>query len=108
MGRVPALRHRAPARPGRRRSITSGLRQSAMMLDAQDLAEFAAKTLEELEGDAFLPDGARLSDAHLVVEVSGVDEDGDTVSWVQGFTMSGRNVAGVGLLVRSLAAALQL
>lgn len=79
-----------------------------MTLDAQALATFAAETLEELEDDSELPTDPTLVDAHLIVEVIGTDDDGDPVSQVHGFTMSGRNVAGIGLLTRSLTAALRL
>lgn len=76
-------------------------------MNAQALAEFAAKTLAELEEDDDLPTDPTLTDAHLIVEVSGTDADGDSVSMVHGFTMSGSNVAGIGLLVRSLSGALR-
>lgn len=78
-----------------------------MTLDAQALAEFAATTLEDLEQDDEVPDDAELVDAQLVIELTGTDADGDRISMVHGYTMSQRNVAGVGLLLRGLVAALR-
>lgn len=77
-----------------------------MALDAHQLAQFAATTLEQLERDEHLPSDAELGDAQLIIEVTGTDQDGDPISMVQGFTMSGRNIAGIGLLMRALTAAL--
>jgi hypothetical protein len=74
-------------------------------LDAQALGEFAARTLEQLEADDDVPPDAHLVDAALIVEVTGTDDDGDPISIVHGFTMSERNVAAIGLLIRGLRAA---
>lgn len=79
-----------------------------MALDAQALAKFAADTLEDLEADDDVPTNPTLADAHLIVEIRGSDHDGDPISQVHGFTMSGGNVAGIGLLVRALMASLDL
>jgi hypothetical protein len=76
-----------------------------MALDVQALAHFAARTLEDIERDDDLPTDAELVDAVLIVEVHGTDEEQEAVSMVQGFTMSERNVVGVGLMVRGLVAA---
>lgn len=77
-----------------------------MTLDTLTLAKFAATTLEDLEHDQDVPDDAELVDAHLIVELAGTDEDGDRISMVQGFTMSQRNVVGIGLMMRGLTASL--
>ena len=76
--------------------------------NAQALAEFVARTLDELDEDDELPPDAEVLDAVLIVEVGARDpEDGEPISMVQGFTMSERNVVGVGLMARGLAAYLQ-
>lgn len=77
------------------------------MLDVTALAEFAAHIVDQLEADDEVPADATLTDAHIIVEVRGTSPDGDPTSMVQGFTMSERNVVGVGLTVRSLAAHLR-
>lgn len=77
-----------------------------MSLDAQELAQFAARILEELEADPEVPDDAELLDAALVIELRSINADGEPVSMVHSYTISERNVVAVGLLARALAAGL--
>lgn len=74
------------------------------MENGNALAEFAARTLDELDQDRDLPAGARLEDAILVLEVMATNDDGEPVSMVHGYVMSRRNVVGVGLAMRGLVA----
>lgn len=78
-----------------------------MTLDAQALARFAATTLEEIEQDPDVPADAELLDAVLVIELRATTPDEDTISMTHAFTMSERNVASVGLLMRGLVASLR-
>jgi hypothetical protein len=73
-------------------------------MDGAKLAEFAAKTLDDLDRDDDLPAGATLRDALLVLEVHGTDADGEDVSIVEAFVMSESDVVGIGLAMRALGA----
>lgn len=79
-----------------------------MSIDLTAVSELALRVIEKIEKDTaegVFPGGdAVLVDALLVVEVSGVDEDGDTVSGVMPMNTADRTTIGIGLATRALKA----
>jgi hypothetical protein len=72
-------------------------------LDPASLARFASRSLDELEADPGVPEGARVADAILIVELTAdaTSDDGWPLSQVHAFVLSRRDIVGLGLLVRA-------
>lgn len=72
------------------------------MIDPAPLGALVAHIMDELETDFPKDTKPQLVDALLVVEVRFTDSDGDDCSSVGSWTISQRNVVGIGLAQRSL------
>lgn len=73
-----------------------------MSVDPARLGELVARVMDELEQDFPEHTQPTLTDALLVVEVAFTDGDDDRCSSIGSWTLSQRNVVGVGLASRSL------